>query len=230
MPPQLDVREVAVSKINPAVYNPRVELLPGDQEYQQIEASLDEFGMVEPLVWNEVNGTLVGGHQRYNILVAKGRKRVPVSVVHIEDEEREKALNLALNQGGRWDVDRLGVVLHSIESLELLRTTGFTLESLDELRREAERQNTLGAIERRMKDEPGYDPYKDPDKKYRSQEDGYEQTFEVTYTFTRDQRQHVLGAIAQAKELWGVASSMEALSQICENFISQSTVEKGLDE
>lgn len=225
----LDVRELPVGKINAAIYNPRVELLPGDQEYQQIEASLDEFGMVEPLVWNEHNGVLVGGHQRYNILVAKGRKRVPVSVVRIEDEERERALNLALNQGGRWDVDRLDTVLHSIESIELLRTTGFTLESLDQLRRENERQNTLGAIEQRMKDDPSYDPYKDPDKKYRSQEDGYEQTFEVTYTFTRDQRQHVQTAIAQAKELWGIASSMEALSQICEHFNSEANVKPGIE-
>jgi ParB-like chromosome segregation protein Spo0J len=61
---QMDIRKIAVDKINPAPYNPRVDLKPGDEEYEKLKRSIEEFGYVEPLVWNEQTGNLVGGHQR----------------------------------------------------------------------------------------------------------------------------------------------------------------------
>ena len=48
----MEIKSIAVSKLVPAPYNPRVELRPGDAEYERLRRSLDEFGCVEPLVWN----------------------------------------------------------------------------------------------------------------------------------------------------------------------------------
>ncbi|WP_343207007.1 hypothetical protein [Brevibacillus brevis] len=39
-----------VSKINPASYNPRIDLQPGDIEYEKLKRSFQEFGYVEPLI------------------------------------------------------------------------------------------------------------------------------------------------------------------------------------
>ncbi len=75
------IETIPVHRINPAPYNPRRNLQPGDPEYERISRSVWEFGLVEPLVWNERTGTLVGGHQRFKVLLAQGAETVIVSVV-----------------------------------------------------------------------------------------------------------------------------------------------------
>ncbi len=52
----MDIRKIPVEKINPAPYNPRIDLQPGDEEYERLKRSIREFGYVEPLVWNERTG------------------------------------------------------------------------------------------------------------------------------------------------------------------------------
>jgi ParB-like chromosome segregation protein Spo0J len=71
---QLTIRSISISRINPAPYNPRLDLQPGDSEYEKIRRSLDTFGCVEPLVWNERTGHLVGSHQRFKVLRENGEK------------------------------------------------------------------------------------------------------------------------------------------------------------
>ncbi|MFI8711405.1 ParB N-terminal domain-containing protein [Brevibacillus brevis] len=65
---------------------------PGDIEYEKLKRSFQEFGYVEPLIWIEQTGNLVGGHQRFKILVEQGTTEIEVSVVSL-DEIREKAHN-----------------------------------------------------------------------------------------------------------------------------------------
>ena len=72
-----------------ATYNPRVELQPGDAEYETLKRSLEQFGMVEPVVWNERTNRVVGGHQRLTVEAALGHEEVDVSVVDL-DEIKEK--------------------------------------------------------------------------------------------------------------------------------------------
>lgn len=78
----------------PATYNPRKDLKPGDPEYEKLKRSLDEFGYVEPIIWNKRTGNVVGGHQRLKVLKADGIKEVDCVVIDF-DEEKEKALNVA---------------------------------------------------------------------------------------------------------------------------------------
>jgi ParB-like chromosome segregation protein Spo0J len=106
--------------------------------YRKLAASLREFGLVEPLVWNETTGLVVGGHLRLRILSEMGVTEVPVSVVRLSPE-RERALNVVLNNReaqGRFDVDRLAELLGELEELPEMELTGFDAEDLASLRLE----------------------------------------------------------------------------------------------
>lgn len=133
-PGQLEIRRVALTRIKPAAYNPRKDLQPGDPEYEQIARSLDAFGYVDPMVWNRRTGNLVGGHQRYKVLKARGVKRADVSVVDLE-APAEKALNLALNKvKGAWETEGLAALLKELEGevrgKAAMRLTGFSDEEV----------------------------------------------------------------------------------------------------
>lgn len=127
--------KIPVSKITPAPYNPRLDLKPGDPEYEKIKRSIEEFGFVEPLVWNEFNGVLVGGHQRLKVLIQLGHTEVDVSVVHITDENKEKALNVALNKvTGEFDFPKLQELLKGLKAENYdVSLTGFEQHDLDNL-------------------------------------------------------------------------------------------------
>lgn len=70
----LDIRTIPVSQMKPAKYNPRKDLKPGDAAYEKIKRSLTDFDYVDPIIWNEVTGNIVGGHQRYKVLTAVNGK------------------------------------------------------------------------------------------------------------------------------------------------------------
>jgi DNA modification methylase len=131
----MEIKKISIKEINPAAYNPRKDLQPKDPEYQQIEASIDSFGLVQPLVWNKRSKNLVSGHQRLKILLKKGCKEVQASIVDL-NMEREKALNLALNKvQGSWNQERLTMLLAELSRIPEfnLNSTGFTSVELGQL-------------------------------------------------------------------------------------------------
>jgi ParB-like chromosome segregation protein Spo0J len=134
----MEIRNLPVAAIQPAAYNPRQPLRPGQTRYRKLRRSLEKFGLVEPLVWNEVTGRLVGGHQRLAILQELGATEVPVSVVRLP-ESQEKALNVLLNNReaqSDWDLSQLRVVLDELAAAPtgLLTETGFDPAHLHLLR------------------------------------------------------------------------------------------------
>lgn len=99
----------AIADLTPAGYNPRTI---GKKALKGLQASLREFGLVQPVVWNKRTGTVVGGHQRLKALAAAGETHVDVVVVDLP-LEREKALNLALNSEGiqgDWTTEALAML------------------------------------------------------------------------------------------------------------------------
>ena len=64
---------ISIDKLKPAKYNPRVELQPGDEEYEKIKNSIEKFGYAESLVVNK-DLTVISGHQRLNVLKNLGYK------------------------------------------------------------------------------------------------------------------------------------------------------------
>lgn len=113
----MDIRIVPIDCINVAAYNPRVDLQPGDPEYEKLRRSIESFGYVEPIVWNQRTGNMVGGHQRYKIMVHElGHTELEVSVVDLDDQQ-ERLLNLALNKvSGRWDEEALATLLGELQA------------------------------------------------------------------------------------------------------------------
>jgi ParB-like chromosome segregation protein Spo0J len=130
----MEIKTIPISKINPVDYNPRKDLQPSDPEYKKLKKSLTEFDCIEPLVWNEKTGNLVGGHQRLKVLKEMGRAEVEVSIVRLDDA-KEKALNLALNKiSGEWDLPRLKDLLEEINTGAFdIEITGFDDKEIEEL-------------------------------------------------------------------------------------------------
>jgi len=128
------IERVPIAKINPAPYNPRVDLQPSDPEYVQLATSVARWDLVEPLVWNVRTGNLVGGHQRLKVIVARGDTEVDASVVDLPPDE-EAALNIALNKlSGRWDDHKLANVLAGLDARSFdLSVTGFGAAELAKL-------------------------------------------------------------------------------------------------
>lgn len=122
----MQIEKIEISRLNPAEYNPRKDLQPGDAEYEKLKRSMAQFGYVEPVIWNKATGRVVGGHQRLKILVDMGLKEVDCVVVEM-DEEKEKALNIALNKiNGEWDTDKLAMLISDLQGLDLdVSLTGF---------------------------------------------------------------------------------------------------------
>ncbi len=107
-------KTLPISVLKPAEYNPRKTLKPGDPEYEKIKRSLQEFGLVAPLVVNS-DMTIIGGHQRYNVAIELGMTEMLCSVVDL-DKTRERALNIALNKiTGEWDDQKLAELLLELE-------------------------------------------------------------------------------------------------------------------
>ena len=131
----MTLQTMPLEKLNPAVYNPRKDLRPGDPEYEKLKHSIETFGCVQAIVWNKRTGNVVGGHQTLKVLKDIGRTEAEVSVVDLDDEH-EKALNIALNKiSGSWDNDKLDALLTELAAdadfdMEL---TGFDPDEIDAL-------------------------------------------------------------------------------------------------
>ncbi|EOB2967861.1 TPA: DNA modification methylase [Listeria innocua] len=128
------IEKIKVEQLIPADYNPRKDLQPGDSEYEKIKRSLEEFGYVDPVIWNKTTGRVVGGHQRLKVLASMGRTEVECVVVEL-DEEKEKALNVALNKiSGDWDKEKLAVLMTDLDAADFdVSLTGFDAAEIDDL-------------------------------------------------------------------------------------------------
>ena len=173
---QMNLRRISVEKLKPAKYNPRKDLRPGDPAYEKIKRSLHDFGYVDPVIWNEVTGNIVGGHQRYKVLLAEGVTEIDCVVVHIEDAQAEKALNIALNKAqGAWDDGKLAELMDSLG--DRAQDTGFTLPEIE-------------ALTSRIEDAL-YEDFLDGEL------GEIEETFNVTLEFPFEMKDEILGYIKE---------------------------------
>jgi len=106
-----ELKEMAIECLQKAGYNPRKNLQKNDPEYEALKKSIVELGMIDPIVWNECTGTVVGGHQRLTVLADLGYTTAPCFVVNLSPAQ-EKQANVRLNSiKGAWDYDKLAAVL-----------------------------------------------------------------------------------------------------------------------
>jgi len=130
----MDIRRIAIEKLKAADYNPRKDLKPGDPEYEKLKNSIEEFGFIEPIVWNETTGNVIGGHQRLKVMKDRGEKEVEAVVVNF-DEAKEKLANLALNKvAGEWDFTKLADLLQELDTGDVdLSISGFDEIDLEKI-------------------------------------------------------------------------------------------------
>lgn len=130
----MNIEKISVGELKAALYNPRKDLKPGDAEYEKLKRSIEEFGYVEPVIWNKRTGTVVGGHQRLKVMKDLGYEEVDCVVVDL-DEQKEKALNIALNKiSGEWDEGLLASLLKDLDNNGYdITFTGFDLAEAQEL-------------------------------------------------------------------------------------------------
>ena len=98
---------VSVDSLTPYDKNPRTI---GGKQLDDLRASVDKFGLAEPIVANK-DGVIIGGHARYMVATERGEGEVPVymSDRHLsEDELKELNIRLNKNIAGEWDFSVLG--------------------------------------------------------------------------------------------------------------------------
>jgi len=126
---QLKIEYVSLDEIKPNEYNPKKMT---EKEEKDLEKSITEFGIVDPLIVNKAKGRkgiIIGGHQRYKIYKKLNYKKVPVVWIDVPDLKKEKELCLRLSKNtGSFDFD----LLINFDE-DLLKETGFEDEELDEI-------------------------------------------------------------------------------------------------
>ena len=128
--------KISINDITPSEYNPRI-ISQKDKEI--LKNSLTEFGLVDPIIVNLKNNTIIGGHQRYFILKELGVTELflvsqgDIGWIFIQEElsipsdDYEKALNIALNQqAGQWNYEKLYSILDNFNEINFdTDLTGF---------------------------------------------------------------------------------------------------------
>jgi len=93
-----------LSELKPAPYNPRKS---NEKQEKHLKASLEKFGVVEPIIFNKQTGYIVGGHFLVRELKKLGYKEIDCVIVDLNEQD-EKELNIRLNANtGEWDFEDL---------------------------------------------------------------------------------------------------------------------------
>lgn len=139
----LNIKKIKIDDIKPASYNPRKI---SDEDFKKLSKSIEQFGLVDPIIINLKNNNIIGGHQRFDYLFYE-KKNVELNLIElgdigwvfcdtdleIKDDKHEKALNLALNRiSGEWNYDELNNLLEELAEFNLDDLTGFDYD-LDEI-------------------------------------------------------------------------------------------------
>lgn len=203
----MEIRRMLLSDIKPSDYNPRKQLKPEDAKYQKLAASIEEFGYVEPIIWNQGTGNLVGGHQRLTILINSGQTQAEVVVVNLSLHD-EKILNVLLNRAkGRWDNDKLADLLKELDEAGAVELTGFD---------EWELQGLLDNYDRQLGEILDYDQPGDGDE---AEDEGPEepQTFDMTFSIPIEE-QPAVNAYLEAEDC-AIEQLAEAVVQLAKGVI-----------
>jgi len=103
----MKVEKIKLNQLKKADYNPG-EILPGD--YLKLKKSMENFGLIEPIVYHRKTRTIIDGHHRYDALTEKGVTDANELIlgdigwvftdedIKVKDENDIKAMNLALRK------------------------------------------------------------------------------------------------------------------------------------
>lgn len=128
----LEIIEMPVADLVPYAMNAK---LHPDSQVAQIAASIEEFGMNDPIaVWHDKDGApiIVEGHGRVLALQKLKRKTCPVICLDDLSDTQRRAYTLVHNQltlNSGWDADKLEAELENISNDIELRKFGLEYDS-----------------------------------------------------------------------------------------------------
>jgi len=128
----LKIEHVPIGDLRPDPFNPR--RISGT-ELEALTRSIQEFGLVDPIIARREDRTVIGGHQRLLAARRLGLATVPVVFVDLSPEQA-KLLNLALNKiSGDWDQELLARLLADLsEAPDVdVSLSGFTEDEVSKL-------------------------------------------------------------------------------------------------
>jgi DNA modification methylase len=106
------IEQVDIESLQPDAANPR---RMSDAEMESLTRSIQQFGLVDPVIAKREDNAVIGGHQRLLAARRLGMKKVPVIFLDIPKEEA-RLLNLALNRiSGTWDDELLARLLSDLD-------------------------------------------------------------------------------------------------------------------
>ena len=135
-----NVEKIKLIDLELAEYNPRQI---SDNNLDKLRKSIHSFGFVDPIIINLKNNRIIGGHQRYKVLMEDYDNNKELNIyklgdigwafpdedITINSEEDEKALNISLNQNnlmGEWDNEKLKDIFKDLNDVDFdLELTGF---------------------------------------------------------------------------------------------------------
>jgi len=128
-----EMKMVKMSQLVPYARNARTH---SEEQIKQIQASIREFGFVNPVIIDD-NYNIIAGHGRVAAARAEGMQEVPcVFVGHLTETQKRAYIladnKLALNAG--WDPELLKIEIDELHSLDFdIELTGFELEEIENI-------------------------------------------------------------------------------------------------
>lgn len=140
-----EMRTVDRSTLKNAEYNPRALT---NQARARLKKGIEKHGLVQPIIFNESTGNVVGGHQRLSILddlESGAAYQLQVAVIRVSLSD-ERKINVLLNNDGaqgHWDETKLLALFAGEEDLDLdgLGFSTSQAEYYDKLLRAADSQD-----------------------------------------------------------------------------------------
>ncbi|WP_296882140.1 ParB N-terminal domain-containing protein [uncultured Methanobrevibacter sp.] len=145
----MKIEKIKITDLVPAEYNPR-KITP--EEKQKLKNSIDNFGIVEPILIALSDNEIIGGHQRFDVLfdqylldnnIFKELNLLrlnesfgwvfPDNDKSLESEDMKKALNLVLNRvSGEWDENKLQAIFTELKDsgFNNMGLTGFNNDEI----------------------------------------------------------------------------------------------------
>ena len=145
---------VSIDKLIPYANNARTH---SDEQIRQIQASLREFGFVNPVLIDKDYG-IIAGHGRVEAARREGMKDIPCVWVEHLTEAQKKAYILADNRlalDAEWDMDVLEVELKELKEINFdIDLTGFNSDELSDIFGEEEPEIAEDDYEVDLPEEP----------------------------------------------------------------------------
>ena len=126
----MDIVKVDINELISPEYNPRQIT---DEEMEKLKNSINEFGYIAPIIVNKHNNHIVGGNQRCLALKQLGYTMIDVIYINEPDINKEKALNIRLNNlSGEWDMPKLEKVIDELKMEKFdITLTGFDIDNVE---------------------------------------------------------------------------------------------------